>query len=235
MSDVKDNSKVLQPIDINNHDSPNQVDLWKGMLNSPKKRGKYLRSNVNVENLHQQPQLSYKTTLSDNGNSLGLVETRKGLIKTINTCPFDAAVHSLRVGYIGYIDYHKYINQLENVHLFFNTWSDEIVVLFPGTSKTALYTPYRSHKVQELMSDGQIVRRVHKIKAIGSFVNHLLYTQGQLEGKHLTTDPWRQIEAPVVRDANEEEQTAVDWLSNHIDPDDQVKIKWDLLALDNKN
>ncbi|KAF7991027.1 hypothetical protein HCN44_000832 [Aphidius gifuensis] len=109
----------------------------------------------------------------------------------------------------------------------FNTWSDEAVILFPGTSKTALYTPYRSHRVQESMPDGQIVKRVQKIKASGSFVNHLSYTQGQLKEKHLTTDPWQHIEAPVVRDANEEEQTAVDWLSHHLDPDDQVKIKWD--------
>lgn len=50
------------------------------------------------------------------------------------------------------------------------------------------------------MPDGQIVRRVQKIKASGSFVNHLSYTQGQLKQQHLTNDPWEHIAAPVVRD-----------------------------------
>ncbi|KAF7987565.1 hypothetical protein HCN44_003428 [Aphidius gifuensis] len=108
-----------------------------------------------------------------------------------------------------------------------NTWADEITVLFPGTSKTSLYTPYRSNKVQVLMQDGQIVRRVQKIKASGSFINHLSYVQGQLKQQHLTTDPWEHITAPVVRDPTEEEQSAVDWLSSHLNPDDEVKTKWD--------
>jgi len=90
------------------------MENWKGKNNSPKKRGRYLTVCPDIENIHLKPKFTTSVPLLKNGSTLGPVVLGNSPTMLINTCPFDAIVQSLLVGYYDWTNFHHYIEQTQN-------------------------------------------------------------------------------------------------------------------------